>query len=72
MKVGNLVRSVDAWGPDDIGGEQYYPIGIVYRQHKQRVHRWWVRWVSPAHLAKEGEDRDCMLAGWLEVLNEAG
>ena len=69
MKIGNLVRSVDPWGPDDPGPiEEYYPIGVVYRQHKQRFHRWWVEWVSPEHLAG---DRECMLDEWLEVLNEA-
>ena len=68
MKIGNLVRSVDPWGPDDPGpNEEYYPIGVVYRQHKQRFHRWWVEWVSPEHLAG---DRECMLDEWLEVLSE--
>ena len=68
MKIGNLVRSKDAWGPDEIGGAQYYPIGIVYRQHKQRFHRWWVEWVSPEYVAGE---KECMLDEWLEVLNES-
>ena len=68
MKIGNLVRSVDPWGPDDPGpNEEYYPIGVVYRQHKQRFHRWWVEWVSPEHLAG---DKECMLDEWLEVLSE--
>ena len=68
MKIGNLVRSVDPWGPDDPGpSEEYYPIGVVYRQHKQRFHRWWVEWVSPEHLAGE---KECMLDEWLEVLSE--
>ena len=69
MKVGNLVRSAEAWGPDEYGGEEYYPVGVVYRQHKTRFHRWWVRWVSPGHLSGEPE---CMLDEWLEILNEAG
>ena len=69
MKIGNLVRSADPWGPDDPGPtEEYYPIGVVYRQHKQRFHRWWVEWVSPEHLAGE---KECMLDDWLEILNEA-
>ena len=68
MKRGNLVRSADSWGPDDDYDKEYYPIGIVYRRHKQREHRWWVRWVSPEHLSGEPE---CMLDDWLEVLNEA-
>ena len=69
MKVGNLVRSIDPWGPDEaVADEEYYPIGVVYRQHKQRFHRWWVQWVSPEHLAGEIE---CMLDDWLEVLNES-
>ena len=68
MKIGNLVRSADPWGPDDPGPtEEYYPIGVVYRQHKQRFHRWWVEWVSPEHLAG---DKECMLDEWLEVLSE--
>ena len=68
MKIGNLVRSVDPWGPDDPGpNEEYYPIGVVYRQHKRRFHRWWVEWVSPEHLAGE---KECMLDEWLEVLSE--
>ncbi len=69
MKIGNLVRSADPWGPYDPGPtEEYYPIGVVYRQHKQRIHRWWVEWVSPEHLAG---DKECMLDEWLEVLSEA-
>ena len=72
MKVGDLVKSADPWGPDDYGPtEEYYPIGVVYRQHKTRLHRWWVRWVSPAHLTDIGEDRACMLDEWLEVLDES-
>ena len=67
MKIGNLVRSADPWGPDDPGPtEEYYPIGVVYRQHKQRFHRWWVEWVSPEHLAG---DKECMLDEWLEILS---
>ena len=68
MKIGNLVRSADSWGPDGDYDKEYYPVGIVYRRHKQREHRWWVRWVSPEHLAGEPE---CMLDEWLEVLNES-
>jgi len=68
MKIGDLVKSATAWGPDDYGPtEEYYPVGVVYRQHKQRFHRWWVEWVSPDHLAG---DKDCMLDEWLEILNE--
>ena len=67
MKVGNLVKSAEAWGPDEYGDE-YYPVGIIYRQHKYRKARWWVRWVSPDHLAG---DPDCMLDDWLEILNES-
>jgi len=67
VKVGDLVRSADAWGPDEYGDE-YYPVGMVYRQHKTRFHRWWVRWISPecAH-----NPIDCMLDDWLEVLSES-
>lgn len=68
MKIGNLVRSIDPWGPDEYGGEEYYPIGVIYRQHKQRFRRWWVEWVSPEHLAG---DRECMLDEWLEIINES-
>ena len=68
MKIGNLVKSATAWGPDDHGPtEEYYPVGVVYRQHKHRLHRWWIEWVSPEHLAG---DKDCMLDEWLEILNE--
>jgi hypothetical protein len=68
MKIGNLVKSAMAWGPDDYGPtEEYYPVGVIYRQHKTRVHRWWVEWVSPEHLTGE---KDCMLDDWLEILNE--
>ena len=68
MKVGDLVKSAEAWGPDDCGEDgEYYPIGVIYRQHKTRLHRWWVRWVSPDHLAG---DPACMLDEWLEILNE--
>ena len=69
MKIGDLVKSIDAWGPDEDGGEEYYPVGMVYRQHKTRFHRWWVEWVSPEHLVGQP---DIMLDDWLEVLNEAG
>ena len=69
MKIGDLVKSIDAWGPDEDGGEEYYPVGMVYRQHKTRFHRWWVEWVSPEHLVGKP---DIMLDDWLEVLNEAG
>jgi len=68
MKIGNLVRSVEAWGPDEYGGEEYYPVGVVYRQHKTRHHRWWIHWVSPECA---GAPIDCMLDDWLEVLNES-
>jgi len=71
MKIGDLVKSADSWGPDEDGGEEYYPVGVIYRQHKTRFHHWWVRWVSPPHLIKLGEDRCCMLDDWLEVLNES-
>jgi len=69
MKIGDLVKSIDAWGPDEDGGEEYYPVGVVYRQHKTRFHRWRVEWVSPEHLSGQP---DIMLDDWLEVLNEAG
>ena len=70
MKIGNLVKSATAWGPDDYGPtEEYYPVGVVYRQHEQRPHRWWVQWISPGHLADIGEDRSCMLDDWLEVIS---
>jgi hypothetical protein len=72
MKIGNLVKSTESWGPDCDGDlyrdEVYYPIGIVYRQHEHRYRRWWVEWVSPEHLIGT---KDCMLDDWLEILNEA-
>ena len=66
MKVGDLVRSLDPWGPDEYGGEEYYPVGMVYQQHNQRPHRWWVRWISHEHLSNAP---DCMLDDWLEVIS---
>ena len=67
MKVGDLVKSAEAWGPDNLGGEEYYPVGVVYRQHSSaRFHRWWVEWVSPEHLAG---NKECMLDDWLEILS---
>ena len=66
MKVGDLVKSADPYGPDKYATtEEYYPIGLVYRQHKTRFHRWWVHWVSPAFIAGE---KECMLDDWLEIL----
>ena len=68
MKVGDLVRCIDPWGPDPHDDEEYHPMGMIYRRHSKRVHRWWVRFVSPAHIANE---LDCLLDGDLEVLSEA-
>ena len=67
MKIGNLVKSAEAWGPDEYGDE-YYPVGVVYRRHKHRERRWWVRWISPECASSPV---DCMLDEWLEILNEA-
>jgi len=66
VRIGNLVKSAAAWGPDKYDDE-YYPVGVVYRQHKYRDTRWWVRWVSPAHIAGEPS---CELEWDLETLNE--
>ena len=66
MKIGDLVKSADPWGPDGSGGKIYYPIGIVYRQHKYRPTRWWVEWLTHG-LAGE---KECMRVDWLEVLSE--
>jgi len=71
VKVGDLVRSVDSWGPDEYSDKEYYPVGVVYQLRQDRPHRWWIRWISPAHLLEIGEERACMLDEWLEVLSEA-
>ena len=54
-------------GPDEYGDE-YYPIGVIYRQHKHRESRWWIRFVSPEHIAGAPS---CEIDRDLEVLSEA-
>ena len=67
MKIGSLVRVADPWGPDKYDNNEYYPVGVVYRQHSKRNNRWWVQWASPGHISGEV---DCELEWDLEVLNE--
>ena len=67
MKVGDLVKCITAWGPDEYGDE-YYPIDVIYRQHKHRESRWWIRFVSPEHIAGAPS---CEIERDLEVLSES-